>query len=149
MLAATHRTFLSNYFKAGDHYSFDDHPLAYLQNKENISSDDLDSALSHRSVTVRAIAAAHENATKEHIDKALSDSEPDVVVNAATNYNATSDQIHTALKHPDWYVRARAVKAPNINKSHLLVAINDSEQVVRDNARSNSKFKFYFPAGYE
>lgn len=140
MLDSRHRTFLSTFFKAGDHYSFEEHPIAYLKNKENISSDDLDSALSHRNNTVRVIAADNKNATKEHIDKALLDDEPDVVITAASNLNATKEHIDKAMTHPNWYVRARVARAPNINKEQLNRLAVDSDSVVVESAKSNPMF---------
>jgi CHAD domain-containing protein len=135
-----HQHFLEKYFKAGDHYSFEDHPVAYLRNGENVSSDDLDSALRHRSTTVRVIAADHKNATKAHFDKALNDDEPDVVINAASNINATKDHIDKAINHPHWYVRARIARSPNLDKEQLDRLRNDPDSVVSEAANHNKKF---------
>jgi hypothetical protein len=140
MLEQDHQQFLANYFKAGDHYSFEDHPVAYLRNSENVSSADIDSALKHRSVTVRAIAAIHENATKEHIDRALNDDDQDVVINAASNINASNDHIDRAIQHPHWYVRARVARSPNINKEQLNRLRNDPDPTVLQAANGNRKF---------
>ena len=125
------------------------------------SSSHITSAMKNDDYDVRCLAMSNPSATAKHIDKGLKDNEWRLRVNAATHPNATRTQINTglldrsldvakgAIKRPDIdaehiiiaqssalpIIRAWAVKHKNATSDHAKSALADTEAVVRDNAK--------------
>ena len=68
-----HQDFLAKYFKADDHYTKEEAPVAWLENSKNVTRKDIDDAMDHADPMIRRSAIGNHIADETHIDKALDD----------------------------------------------------------------------------
>ncbi len=121
----------------------------------NISDENLDKAISYKkddlylSMHVRKAAAKNTNAKSHHLDMALNDAFIDVREAAASNPNCSKQQFDKGLLDEMPFVRRSVARNINIDRENLSKALNDRDVLVKQFARSNPRYKEFFPNGHE
>ena len=97
MSTSRHQAFLSNFAGADEHYSYEDAPVAYIQNSANLTPEMLKAGAEHPLASVQLAAMSHPNATPEMLLGGVGNREFNVRVAAATHPNATPEVIDKAM----------------------------------------------------
>jgi hypothetical protein len=81
---------------------------------------------------VRKHAINHPDLNEKHIDYVIKhDPDHELIEQALHHNNATADHVTAALDHPNYRVRAEALKTSKVNSQHIDKALGDENEHVR------------------
>lgn len=114
----------------------------YLQHSDNVTPEEIHTALDHPDKSVRKLAAAHLNRNSDNITKALNDPDPWVRANSvARPYNQTDyhpaitkDHLDKAVSDRTTTVKSSITNHPDLTHDHLNKLLRDKDHGIQRSA---------------